>query len=123
MINAISKGPTTVFLIGAHTNFALFLMRNPHLKKNVEHIYVMGGGVRSKNPSGCCSKNAMSSCQPGGQCGDHGNLFSADTSNPYAEFNIFADPFAAYQVSVQVQVLHTYKCCFYRKCWRKNILL
>nr|CAD1833696.1 unnamed protein product [Ananas comosus var. bracteatus] len=97
MIDAISSGPTTVFLIGSHTNFALFLMSNPHLKKNVEHIYVMGGGVRSKNPTGCCPKNATASCKPR-QCGDHGNLFTGYTSNPYAEFNIFGDPFAAYQV-------------------------
>lgn len=97
MIDQISAGPTTVFIIGAHTNFAIFLMNNPHLKRNVKHIYVMGGGVRSKNPTGCCPKNASSSCQPR-QCGDHGNLFTDYTSNPYAEFNIFGDPFAAYQV-------------------------
>ncbi|KAF8401588.1 hypothetical protein HHK36_012533 [Tetracentron sinense] len=97
MIDAVSAGPITVFVIGAHTNFAIFLMKNPHLKKNVEHIYVMGGGVRSKNPTGCCPKNASSSCKPR-QCGDRGNLFTDYTSNPYAEFNIFGDPFAAYQV-------------------------
>ncbi|KAM4126684.1 hypothetical protein ACJW30_02G033200 [Castanea mollissima] len=97
MIDKISAGPITVFIIGAHTNFAIFLMNNPHLKKNVEHIYVMGGGVRSKNPTGCCPQNASSSCTPQ-QCGDHGNMFSDYTSNPYAEFNIFGDPFAAYQV-------------------------
>ncbi|KAK1318523.1 Uridine nucleosidase 1 [Acorus calamus] len=97
MIDTISSGPTVVFVIGAHTNFALFLMSNPHLKKNIEHIYVMGGGVRSKNPTGCCPKNAGPSCKPQ-QCGDHGNLFTDYTSNPYAEFNIFGDPFAAYQV-------------------------
>lgn len=97
MIDKISAGPITVFLIGAHTNFAIFLMNNPHLKKNVEHIYVMGGGVRSKNPTGCCPQNASSSCTPQ-QCGDHGNMFTDYTSNPYAEFNIFGDPFAAYQV-------------------------
>ncbi|KAF5192966.1 inosine-uridine preferring nucleoside hydrolase family protein [Thalictrum thalictroides] len=96
MIETISKGPTTVFVIGAHTNFAIFLMSNPHLKKNIEHIYVMGGGVRSKNPTGCCPKGD-SSCKPR-QCNDHGNLFTGYTSNPYAEFNIFGDPFAAYQV-------------------------
>lgn len=97
MIDTISAGPTTVFVIGAHTNFAIFLMNNRRLKKNIEHIYVMGGGVRSKNPTGCCPKNASSSCVPQ-QCGDHGNLFTDYTSNPYAEFNIFGDPFAAYQV-------------------------
>ncbi|XP_040995399.1 uncharacterized protein LOC121241621 isoform X1 [Juglans microcarpa x Juglans regia] len=98
MIEEISEGPITVFLIGAHTNFAIFLMNNPHLKKNIEHIYVMGGGVRSKNPTGCCPKNAgSSSCLPQ-QCGDHGNLYTAYASNPNAEFNMFGDPFAAYQV-------------------------
>ncbi|KAL2898746.1 Non-specific ribonucleoside hydrolase RihC, partial [Bienertia sinuspersici] len=97
LINVISEGPTTVFLIGAHTNFALFLMHNPHLKKNVEHIYIMGGGVRSSNPTGCCPTNATTTCRPE-QCGDPGNLFTDYTSNPYAEFNMFVDPFAAYQV-------------------------
>ncbi|CAI9118672.1 OLC1v1020268C1 [Oldenlandia corymbosa var. corymbosa] len=97
MINTISAGPTNVFIIGAHTNFGVFLMKNPHLKKNVKHIYIMGGGVRSSNPTGCCPKNASSSCQPR-QCGDRGNMFTDYTSNPYAEFNIFGDPFAAYQV-------------------------
>jgi len=96
MIDTISTGPTTVFLTGTHTNFALFLMRNPQLKKNVKHIYIMGGGVRSRNPTGCCPKNDTS-CVPR-QCGDQGNLFTAYTKNPYAEFNIFGDPFAAYQV-------------------------
>ncbi|KAK6803788.1 hypothetical protein RDI58_001572 [Solanum bulbocastanum] len=97
MIKTISSGPTVVFLLGSHTNFALFLLSNPHLKKNIEHIYIMGGGVRSQNPTGCCPKNSTSSCQPR-QCGDHGNLFTDYTSNPYAEFNLFMDPFAAYQV-------------------------
>ncbi|XP_041000959.1 uncharacterized protein LOC121246760 isoform X2 [Juglans microcarpa x Juglans regia] len=97
MIDKISEGPVTVFVIGAHTNMAIFLMNNPHLKKNIEHIYVMGGGVRSKNPTGCCPQNASSSCVPQ-QCGNHGNLFTDYTSNPYAEFNVFGDPFAAYQV-------------------------
>lgn len=65
----------------------------------------MGGGVRSKNPTGCCPENNTSSCKPR-QCGNHGNLFTDYTSNPYAEFNIFADPFAAYQVlSIYVPLL------------------
>ncbi|KAI3948172.1 hypothetical protein MKX01_014771 [Papaver californicum] len=97
MIETISEGPTTLIVIGSHTNIAIFLMSNPQLKKNIEHIYVMGGGVRSKNPTGCCPKNANSSCTPR-QCGDHGNMFTVYTGNPYAEFNIFGDPFAAYQV-------------------------
>ncbi|KAI3692296.1 hypothetical protein L6452_32110 [Arctium lappa] len=96
LIKTISDGPVSIFLIGVHTNIGIFLMMNPHLKKNVKHIYIMGGGVRSKNPTGCCPKNDTS-CQPQ-QCGDHGNMFTAFRSNPYAEFNFFGDPFAAYQV-------------------------
>ncbi|KAJ0602053.1 putative inosine/uridine-preferring nucleoside hydrolase domain, ribonucleoside hydrolase [Helianthus annuus] len=97
LIKTISEGPAIVFMTGAHTNMAIFLMTNPDLKKNINHIYIMGGGVRSKNPTGCCPKNASSTCQPQ-QCGDHGNMFTAFRSNPYAEFNLFGDPFAAYQV-------------------------
>ncbi|KAA8545046.1 hypothetical protein F0562_019855 [Nyssa sinensis] len=91
MIDAISAGPIVVFLMGSHTNFAIFLMKNPHLKKNIEHIYVMGGAVRPN-----CPKNANYSSKPG-ECGNRGNLYP-DYSNPYAEFNIFGDPFAAYVV-------------------------
>ncbi|CAN6351053.1 unnamed protein product [Urochloa humidicola] len=97
MIDTISSGPTTVILTGSHTNFAIFLMTHPHLKTNVEHVYIMGGGVRSKNPTGCCPQNAITSCTPQ-QCGDHGNLFTSYSTNPNAEFNIFEDPFSAYQV-------------------------
>ncbi|KAJ4789495.1 Pyrimidine-specific ribonucleoside hydrolase RihA [Rhynchospora pubera] len=96
LIDTISEGPTTLFLIGVHTNIAVFLMSNPHLKKNIEHIYIMGGGVRSSNPTGCCAANDTT-CIPG-QCSDHGNMFSAYGTNPNAEFNMFGDPFAAYQV-------------------------
>ncbi|XP_074324153.1 nucleoside hydrolase 3-like [Apium graveolens] len=73
MIDTISASPTTVLLLGSHTNFAIFLMNNPHLKKNVERVFIMGGGT-------------------------HGNLYTAYSANPYAEFNFFQDPFAAYQV-------------------------
>ncbi|XP_047331418.1 uncharacterized protein C1683.06c [Impatiens glandulifera] len=99
MIDTISSGPISVITIGTHTNLAIFLMTNPHLKKNIQHIYVMGGGVRSKNPTDCFRKEntTTSSFQPQ-ECGDRGNLFTDYTSNPYAEFNIFGDPFAAYQV-------------------------
>ncbi|KAK4775665.1 hypothetical protein SAY87_023626 [Trapa incisa] len=48
----------------AHTNLAIFLMSHPHLKKNINHIYVMGGGVRSKNPTGCCPAGPSPSCVP-----------------------------------------------------------
>lgn len=96
MMETLSLGPTIVLLTGAHTNFAIFLMTHPELKKNVEHVFIMAGGVRSENPTGCCPKNDTS-CIPE-QCGDSGNLFTAYKSNPFAEFNLFADPFAAYQV-------------------------
>ncbi|CAI9098877.1 OLC1v1035605C1 [Oldenlandia corymbosa var. corymbosa] len=66
-------------------------------QRNIKHIYIMGGAVRSKTPTGCCPKNVGASCQPR-QCGDRGNMFTGYTSNPYAEINIFGDPFAAYQV-------------------------
>ncbi|KAJ6430681.1 hypothetical protein OIU84_021967 [Salix udensis] len=72
----ISAGPITVLITGAQTNIGVFLMSNPHLKRNIEHMYVMGGAVRSST----------------------GNLFADLNTNPYAEFNIFVDPFAAYQV-------------------------
>ncbi|KAM3410421.1 hypothetical protein ACQJBY_002559 [Aegilops geniculata] len=98
MIDTISAGPTTVILTGSHTNFAIFLMTYPHLKGNVKHIYTMGGGVRSKNPTGCCPKDVTTTACTPQQCGDIGNLFSSYSTNPYAEFNIFGDPFAAYQV-------------------------
>ncbi|GAB2238005.1 hypothetical protein Droror1_Dr00015907 [Drosera rotundifolia] len=62
MIDIISKGPTNVLLIGAHTNFSIFLMSNPHLKKNVQHIYVMGGSLGVSN-SNCCTKNKSSICK------------------------------------------------------------
>ncbi|KAJ4834108.1 hypothetical protein Tsubulata_039172 [Turnera subulata] len=88
LIDKISTGPITIFLTGTLTNLGIFLMGNPHLQKNVEHIYIMGGGVRCGDPTGC---------QPKG-CSDCGNIFTVYTSNPYAEFNIFGDPFAAYQV-------------------------
>ena len=87
-------------------------MNNPHLKKNVEHIYIMGGGVRSSNPTGCCPKNASSTCVPM-QCGDRGNMFTDYNTNPYAEFNIFGDPFAAYQV--RHFDLHQTSSCFKSK--------
>nr|GMD70583.1 uncharacterized protein LOC109168195 isoform X1 [Ipomoea batatas] len=92
LVDTISGGPTSVLMTGAHTNLAIFLMSNPHLKQNVEHIYVMGGSVRT----GCgCAMNGGRSC---GCANNVGNLFTDFTTNPYAEYNVFMDPFAAYQV-------------------------
>ncbi|KAK1696700.1 hypothetical protein QYE76_013397 [Lolium multiflorum] len=75
MVDTLSAGPTTLFLFGTHTNAALLLMAYPHLRRNIERIYVSGGSVRAT-----------------------GNLFTAYDANPFAEFNVFGDPFAAYQV-------------------------
>lgn len=98
MLDVLSEGPTVVILIGSHTNFATVLMTHPEVKQNVERIYVMGGGVKSHNPTGCCPKGSPASCVPSSQCGDRGNLFDAIDTNPWAEFNMFSDPFAAYEV-------------------------
>ncbi|XP_024525453.1 uncharacterized protein LOC112344613 [Selaginella moellendorffii] len=73
LLEALSTGSNTVLLTGSHTNFALLLMTHPEVKKNIQHVYIMGGG-------------------------ESGNLFTGTESNPRAEFNIFADPFASYQV-------------------------
>ncbi|XP_020198061.1 nucleoside hydrolase 3 [Aegilops tauschii subsp. strangulata] len=75
MVDTVSAGPTTLLLLGALTNAAVLLMAHPHLRRNVERVYVSGGGVRVP-----------------------GNLFTADDTNPFAEFNMFCDPFAAYVV-------------------------
>lgn len=97
MMEAISSGQIVVMLIGSHTNFAALLMTNPEIKHNISRIYIMGGAVNSSNPTGCCPEGSQAFCTPS-QCGDVGNLFSAVDTNPWAEFNIFSDPFAAYQV-------------------------
>ncbi|KAI3828578.1 hypothetical protein L1987_02682 [Smallanthus sonchifolius] len=81
LIKTISEGPVTVFIAGAHTNLAIFLMTNPNLKTNIDHIYIMGGAVRLNKPND-----------------NHSNMFTTVRSNPYAEFNFFMDPSAAYQV-------------------------
>ncbi|KAI5083931.1 hypothetical protein GOP47_0000100 [Adiantum capillus-veneris] len=97
MLEVLSRGRTTVILIGSHTNFATLLMTHPEVKKIVDRIFIMGGGVKSRNPTGCCPDGPPSTCVPT-QCGNRGNLFDAYDTNPWAEFNIFTDPFAAYQV-------------------------
>ncbi|KAF5946184.1 hypothetical protein HYC85_016412 [Camellia sinensis] len=90
MIDVVSAGPIVVFLLGSHTNFAIFLMSNPHLKKNIEHIYVMGGAVRPNCPKDANYSSRPKQCLPG-------SLYP-DISNAYAEFNIFGEPFASYTV-------------------------
>ncbi|KAL6324308.1 hypothetical protein AAG906_012554 [Vitis piasezkii] len=75
MINAVSAGPIT---------------------KNIEHIYVMGGSIWPY----CPKKN---NSRPE-ECGNIGNLFPGD-DNPYAEFNFFEDPFAAYELSLHFTYL------------------
>ncbi|KAK3135728.1 hypothetical protein QOZ80_5BG0422670 [Eleusine coracana subsp. coracana] len=75
MSDALSAGPATVLLLGAHTNLALLLASRPDLRRNVRRVYVSGGAVRAG-----------------------GNLFTAYATNPVAEFNVFTDPFAAYRV-------------------------
>ncbi|KAJ7542809.1 hypothetical protein O6H91_09G013000 [Diphasiastrum complanatum] len=96
LVETLSKGPTTILLLGAQTNLGILLLSHPELKKNIEHIYMMGGGVHSSNPTGCCPVGSGLSCIPA-QCGNVGNLFSALPTNPWAEFNVFTDPFASYQ--------------------------
>ncbi|KAL6581838.1 hypothetical protein OROMI_005852 [Orobanche minor] len=85
MIDTISEGPTTVFILGASTNLAIFLMSNPKLKKNIEHIYISGGGVGARNSNLQC-------------CNYSGNVYTGYNTDPNAEYNMFSDPFAAYQV-------------------------
>ncbi|KAH1217684.1 Pyrimidine-specific ribonucleoside hydrolase RihA [Glycine max] len=97
LIDKISTGPITLIMLGAHTNVAIFLMNNPHLKKNVEHIYIMGGSVGLRNQTGCFPQDAFTSCVPR-QCDGCGNVYTNYKANPYAEYNIFCDPFATYQV-------------------------
>ncbi|KAL3648896.1 hypothetical protein CASFOL_005299 [Castilleja foliolosa] len=75
LIDKISAGPITIFITGANTNLAILLMSNPQLKKNITHIYMMGGAVNVT-----------------------GNLYTGYNTNTYAEYNIFMDPFAAYKV-------------------------
>ena len=89
-MDAVSAGPISILVMGAHTNLGIFVMSNPELKKNVKHIYAMGGAVDS----------TMS--------GEIGNLFPQH-SNPFAEFNIFADPFAAYTVTCVYIYICIYK--------------
>ncbi|KAK1390527.1 hypothetical protein POM88_018705 [Heracleum sosnowskyi] len=60
------------------------------LQKNVEHVFIMGGGT-------------------------HGNLFTAHSANPYAEFNFYQDPFAAYQV-IHSGIPVTLGCNRYHSC-------
>ncbi|KAL6548444.1 Nucleoside hydrolase 3 [Orobanche gracilis] len=85
MIDTISEGPTTVFILGSSTNLAIFLMSNPQLRKNIEHIYILGGGVGARNSNLQC-------------CNYSGNVYTGYNTAPNAGYNMFNDPFAAYQV-------------------------
>lgn len=82
--------------MGSHSNLALFLINHPHLKKNVEHIYAIGGAIGS--PCNNPNSSKVGLCEE-----DFGNLYPQDTY-PYAEFNVFQDPFAAYTLYI-LQVL------------------
>ena len=93
MKEAVSVGPISILVMGAHSNVAIFLMSNPELKKNVEHIYAMGGAVESNN------NNSAEI--------EIGNLFPQH-SNPFAEFNFFVDPFAAYTVPLSHYIILYY---------------
>ncbi|CAA0807104.1 inosine-uridine preferring nucleoside hydrolase family protein [Striga hermonthica] len=88
MIDTISAGPTTIFVTGPATNLAIFLMTSPQLKKNIEAIYILGGGLRPRTAN--CPTSSLS-CPTG-------NVYTGDNTAPDAEYNIFTDPFAAYQV-------------------------
>ncbi|KAL6493339.1 Nucleoside hydrolase 3 [Orobanche gracilis] len=85
MIDTISEGPTTLFILGASTNLAIFLMSNPQLRKNIEHIYILGGGIGARNSNLRC-------------CNYSGNVFTGYNTAPNSEYTMFSDPFAAYQV-------------------------
>ncbi|KAJ7520484.1 hypothetical protein O6H91_19G008000 [Diphasiastrum complanatum] len=98
LLKTLQRGPTTILLLGGHTNLALLLMSHPEVKSNIEHIYLMGGSVNGSNPTGCCPKGSSDTSCSSLSCGTKGNLFSAFNSNPDAEFNVFMDPFAAFQV-------------------------
>jgi len=53
------------------------------------------------------------------ECGERGNLFTNYEANPYVEFNIFGDPFAAYQVSLKLRgellIINKLKCVSYHQ--------
>ncbi|CAA0839912.1 inosine-uridine preferring nucleoside hydrolase family protein [Striga hermonthica] len=89
LMDKISAGSIIVFCGGTPTNLALFLMSNPHLKKNIQHIYLMGGGLGPRQVN--CPTISTSSCPTG-------NVYTGDNTAPNAEYNFFSDPFAAYQV-------------------------
>ena len=62
-------GKLTLIAVGPLTNVALALEHDPHAMKGLKEILIMGGAVRTK-----------------------GNV------TPFAEFNIYVDPFAAQRV-------------------------
>jgi pyrimidine-specific ribonucleoside hydrolase len=84
---AESPEPVTIAPIGPLTNIALLLAAHPDLKPKIARLVVMGGGLTGGN------------------------------STPAAEFNLWADPEAAYRVLVEedvptllVPIDLTYRC-------------
>ena len=72
-----SSSPVTIFVSGPATNLAQALRLDPDTKENIAAVYMMGGAVYVP-----------------------GNIydFFPDHNNKVAEWNIFADPQAAYEV-------------------------
>jgi len=49
--------PVTVVLVGCLTNFAIALMMDPTIIKNVEEVVIMGGGCKASNVTGAAEGN------------------------------------------------------------------
>lgn len=80
--------PITIFVTGPATNIAHAITQRPEIKKNIESIIMMGGGL-----------------EPGphpDKAGRSGNI------TYHAEFNFFQDPYAAnilFQTDIDIHVL------------------
>ena len=75
LINRIvtsSKNPVTLLTLGPLTNIADAFLTYPEIKKNITAIYIMGGAVEVPGNVGTTTK----------------------IENPYAEWNIYIDPYA-----------------------------
>jgi pyrimidine-specific ribonucleoside hydrolase len=71
-----AKEPVDILMLGAHTNLAQLLAKNPLIKNKIHRIYVMGGAIHVP-----------------------GNLNTIEVSNNHlAEWNIYFDPSAAMMV-------------------------